>query len=308
MKRVQAIVAVALCGASVSFAQKGNEADKDTPKTPAQDRAMTEATQDPCLVHKLGDVIGGDVRNPEDENLGEIEELVLNPSTGEIEYAVLSFGGFMGMGDKLFALPWDALESVHKADGDKKFFLLSVDKEKLKNSPGFPKDNWPDISSPEWSESIRKFYADVLRDRPSSSEVSGGKVIDANKRFNLVKATDLKGCDVDTSEGNDAGEISDLAIDPSRGRVAYIILAEGGFLGFGTDKYAVPWQACAISVDEDKDLVCKLSVPKSKFEKAPAFKDDDWKQMSDPVFVERVYTYYGYPIYWKGTVEAGSKG
>lgn len=281
-------------------------------QSPDADKAgkMQKPGKDPCFVHKLSDVVGADVRNIQNENLGEIEDLVINPDTGKIEYAALSFGGFLGMGDKLFAIPWPVLDATHDSKGDQKYFLLSVDKEQLKKSPGFPKDNWPDISSPEWSDSIRKFYAEELRNRPASLDhyddgASGA--IDASKRFHLVKASELKGCDVDTEEGTDAGEISDLVIDPARGRIPYVILSEGGFLGFGTDKYAVPWEACGFSIEEDKDLVCKLNVPKALFEKAPAYKDDDWKTMSDPVFVERVYVHYGYPAYWKKTVEAGSK-
>lgn len=316
MKRITTTIgAIALLGCAwPALAQ--TEKPKDKEKTPAaqekQEKVSTTAAgqKDSCFVHRSSDVVGLDVRNAQDENLGEIHDLVVNPETGEIEYAVLSFGGFMGMGDKLFALPWGVFQPVHKADGDQKYMLLSIDKERLKTSPGFPKDNWPDMSSPDWAKSIREFYQDDLAARRTGSkeDVSADKAVDANKRFVLVKATDLKGCNVETSDGKKAGEIKDLAIDPNRGRIAYFVLGSGGFLGFGKDLYAVPWEAATVSVTENKKLACKLHVPQSKFENAPDYVDNDWKRMSDPVYVREIYTYYGTPVYWKDSapLEAGS--
>ena len=54
-------------------------------------------------------LIGEDVYNTKDEDLGDIKEIMLDMNNGKIAYAVLSFGGFLGMGDKLFAVPWSAL-------------------------------------------------------------------------------------------------------------------------------------------------------------------------------------------------------
>jgi len=268
--------------------------------------------KDPCFVHKASDLIGGDVKNPQGEDLGEIQDLVINPESGNVEYAVLSFGGFLGMGDKLFALPWRVLEPVHDKDGDQGHFLLSVDKERLKTSPGFPKDNWPDLSSPDWAKSVHEFYEDEMKaDAKGAMEgsESAGKAVEASGRYHLVKASDLKGTDVKTSDGKDAGEIADLAVDPNKGRIAFFVLSSGGFLGFGKNDYVLPWQACTTAFDEDKDLVCRLTVPQAKFERAPVYVGDDWKRMSSPVFVKEVYTYYETPVYWKDSdvMEASSK-
>jgi sporulation protein YlmC with PRC-barrel domain len=296
-------LAIALWPALVQTDEAGYKGTKD--------HASKMYQQESCFVHKASDLVGCNVKNASGEDLGEIKDIVINPETGEVEYAVLSFGGFLGMGDKLFALPWGVFESVHEQDGDQRYLLLSVDKERLKNSPGFPKDNWPDMSSPDWANTIRDFYkSDLEARREGTVEAAGaGKAIDASRRYHLVKASDLKGTDVKTSDGKEAGEIGELAIDPTRGRVAFFVLSSGGFLGFGKDEYILPWQACTISVDEDKDLVCNLSVPQAKFEKAPDYSDKDWKRMSDPVFVHDVYTYYGTPVYWKDSdmIEAGSR-
>lgn len=99
-------------------------------------------------------LIGDEVKNAQDENLGELKEIMIDLPTGKVAYGVLSFGGFLGMGDKYFAIPWDTL----KVDQDNKCIRLNVDKEKLKNAPGFDKDDWPDMSDPNWHSLIDSYY------------------------------------------------------------------------------------------------------------------------------------------------------
>lgn len=105
------------------------------------------------------DVVGVEVRNRQDENLGEVEAIMLDKTSGQVAYVVLSYGGFLGMGDKLFALPWN----IFTYDVSNDCFKIALDQDKLKNSPGFDKDNWPDMSSDTWKSSIRSYYG------PSSS-------------------------------------------------------------------------------------------------------------------------------------------
>jgi|SRR3990172_1142875 len=99
-------------------------------------------------------LIGDRVRNKKDEELGEIKEIMLDMRTGEVSYAVLSYGGFLGMGDKLFAVPWDALTLDAKNEG----FTLDVDKKRLQDAPGFDKSKWPDMSDPSWAKQIHTYY------------------------------------------------------------------------------------------------------------------------------------------------------
>ena len=94
------------------------------------------------------------VENPQGEDLGRIEDLMIDLNSGCVAYAVLSFGGFLGMGDKFFALPWEAL----KVDTDREKVILDVDKELLKSAPGFDKDNWPDTSEHAWLVDVYEYY------------------------------------------------------------------------------------------------------------------------------------------------------
>jgi hypothetical protein len=99
--------------------------------------------------------IGADVENPQGQNLGDIKDIVIDRASGRIAYAVVSFGGFLGMGEKLFAVPWGAF-SQPKAD--KQTFVLDVDKDRLKNAPGFDAHNWPQMASREWVTSLYSYY------------------------------------------------------------------------------------------------------------------------------------------------------
>jgi sporulation protein YlmC with PRC-barrel domain len=99
-------------------------------------------------------LIGDPVVNRKGEKLGKIEDLAIHPQGFCVEYAVLSFGGFLGMGDKRFAVP---LEAMELSPGERKF-ILDVDKERLKNAPGFDKDTLPDTSDRAFGTKVYSFY------------------------------------------------------------------------------------------------------------------------------------------------------
>jgi sporulation protein YlmC with PRC-barrel domain len=97
---------------------------------------------------------GDHIRDAAGENLGKLDEVMIDIPSGKVAYAVLSFGGVLGMGSKLFAVPWSAL----KVDEDEKCLILDVDKKKLENAPGFDKDNWPNMADHAWGSEVSRFY------------------------------------------------------------------------------------------------------------------------------------------------------
>jgi sporulation protein YlmC with PRC-barrel domain len=101
------------------------------------------------------DTLTGDkVVNRQKEELGTIEHLMIDMEKGRVAYAVLSFGGFLGMGDKFFAIPW----SVLAIDTNEKQFILDVNKDSLKGAPGFDKAHWPDMADRAWGTDVATFY------------------------------------------------------------------------------------------------------------------------------------------------------
>lgn len=97
---------------------------------------------------------GNKVVNKQNEDLGKIEDLMIDTTKGAVDYAVLSFGGVLGIGDKLFAIPMSRIS----VDTNNERCVLNVDKERLKDAPGFDKDNWPNTADPKWQTRINDYY------------------------------------------------------------------------------------------------------------------------------------------------------
>lgn len=121
---------------------------------------------------------GDSVRNPAGEKLGKIEDIMIDILSGRVAYAVLSFGGFLGLGNKLFAVPWNAFT----VDEENKEFVLDVDKKVLENAPGFDKDNWPDMAGVDFGNEIFAYYGytpyweeeEIIRER--NRTLTGGGI------------------------------------------------------------------------------------------------------------------------------------
>jgi sporulation protein YlmC with PRC-barrel domain len=114
----------------------------------------TETERPATNIVKSTEAIGMDVHNTQNDNLGDINDLVIDVNRAQVVYTVLGFGGVLGVGEKLFAVPWQSL----KLDRADKKFVLNVDKDKLKNAPGFDRDKWPDMTDTNWSQNIYAFY------------------------------------------------------------------------------------------------------------------------------------------------------
>ncbi|HUD98176.1 MAG TPA: PRC-barrel domain-containing protein [Bryobacteraceae bacterium] len=97
---------------------------------------------------------GDRVVNRQKEDLGTIEHLMIDVEKGRVAYAVLSFGGFLGLGDKLFAIPWSALA----VDTTERQFVLDVDKKLLDKAPGFDKAHWPNMADRTWGAEVATYY------------------------------------------------------------------------------------------------------------------------------------------------------
>ena len=101
------------------------------------------------------DTLQGDkVVNGRNEDLGTIEDIMIDVQRGRVAYAVMSCGGFLGMGDKLFAIPWNALT----LDANRHCFVLDADQQRFEKAPGFDKDHWPSMADNSWATQVHDFY------------------------------------------------------------------------------------------------------------------------------------------------------
>jgi len=103
---------------------------------------------------KASSIIGTKVVNPKGDSLGDIKELAIDPRTGRVAYAVVSFGGFLSIGEKLFAIPFSAF--AYNAEQNK--YVLDVSKERLEAAPGFDSDRWPSMAEEQWNRDLHKYY------------------------------------------------------------------------------------------------------------------------------------------------------
>lgn len=155
------VCALSLC--IVSFELSAAQETKDTKeiKSSAADQApMSQASS----VIKIKDgLLDKEIRNKQNETLGEIEDVVLDAS-GRVRYIALSHGGFLNIGDKLVAVPWDALQPTAQND----YYLLDINKERLSKAPSFPRDAWPDLTNAKWNKDTYAFYNMAFIPSPAS--------------------------------------------------------------------------------------------------------------------------------------------
>jgi sporulation protein YlmC with PRC-barrel domain len=297
-----------LCAAIVpllGWTAQANAQDEPKPtpqQTPPQ--VSKEALKENVpFCHRASEVVGTDVKNLKKEDLGEVKELVIDPETGEIEYAVISFGGFLGMGDKLFAVPFELLQAPEvKAGDDLAHFTFDADKASLENAPGFEMSKWPNINDPSWCQEIDRFYGnrtslDPDDDRQDEHAKDPMRAIDPQAENCLFRSSKLIGMNVHNPQDEDLGEIKEIVLDPGHDRISYFVLKSGGMLGMGGKLFAIPWEVIQVTPDGDEQRLT-LNMTKERFEKAPEYQESDWNRMSDPDWVEEVYIYYGTRPYW----------
>ena len=167
-------------------------------------------------VLSVSTLTGDPVYNSAGEKLGSLEDIVIDVNSGRIAYAVLSFGGILGIGDKLFAIPWNALQ----IDADNRRLLFDVPKEKLELAPGFDKNNWPDMGSEAWNQQMEAFYGSGTRygsmagsRMPSGSELRGGASLQSGSEGSM-SGTSMSGSRAGTGgRQGDPGSRSALGDD-----------------------------------------------------------------------------------------------
>jgi sporulation protein YlmC with PRC-barrel domain len=289
-----------VCSAGLAFSSAAFGQNEQRPQNTEQPKPVriTHNVNDFTMAkrsQKATDLIGKPVVNNSSEKLGKIEDIVVDAGNGRILYGVLSFGGFLGMGDKLFAIPWESLQ----LPPDAKDLVLNVSKDRLKTAEGFDKNQWPNFADEQWATKTYKYYeqtpywqtSDVAR---TDQRAEGRSYRDRWYQRATVwqKASDLDGKDCRNMQNDDLGKISDMLIDPDSGRIMYGILASGG------SRYAIPWNAITLSTDAKK---FQVDISKEQLKNAPSFTDDRWPNVGDEHWAVEVHRYYHVQPYWTET-------
>ena len=228
---------------------------------------------------RASELIGKEVKNARGEQLGEIEDLVVHMTTGDVRYAILSLGGFLGVGDDLYAVPVKTL----KAGADRAHLVLDMDKARIQQQKSFPWDKWPALKD-------RHFWGEVDR-------LSGLPAVQPADVYYAYRVSDLIGKDVVTVKGEDAGELEDLVINMNKQQVHYAVLeVDPGF--FASEKlYSVPLQAFMFRRDKDDRSDLKtgklvLNLGKPEIAKLRGFDRNRWPDLNDPTYLVDIDRYF----------------
>ncbi|MHB0958553.1 MAG: PRC-barrel domain-containing protein [Pirellulaceae bacterium] len=128
------------------------------------DRVRARINPGRNIAYRSSKIIGMPVRDAAGNDLGSIYDLVIDLDSGMVRYAALAYGGLLDGGDKLFAIPWDTLETRPTSD-DAHELVLNVDPEVLRAAPGFPQDRWPEFADARWGTEIDDYYRKFRRNR-----------------------------------------------------------------------------------------------------------------------------------------------
>lgn len=285
-KTAFAVVALALplAASSVSFAE-------DPPMTPdpaiKQDHMNEVKGVAPVRASKL---IGMEVYNHQDKHLGEIKDVVLDRDGKKIGYAVVGYGGILGLGDKLFAMPYKMLE--YSTTRDSRVYI-SLDEQVLRDAPGFDKNAWPDKADASYYKQLDEYYSknvpgkdakELLAKAPANT---GEKMAPAPVTSGLTwnrRLSSLLGANVQSPSGESLGEVKDVIIDWDSGDVQYNVLSFGGVLGIGDKLFAIPAEQF-VSKPDTKSLV--LGVDKNTLKQASGFDQKNWPNFADRTWREQ---------------------
>jgi sporulation protein YlmC with PRC-barrel domain len=233
----------------------------DPPKqgaTPQQSPTATKSMRD----MRASRLIGSEVGNAQGDNLGNIKDLIIDVANDRVYYAVLSFGGFMGMGDKLFAVPVSALRPVGSDDK----VVLNVDKARLKGAPGFESRAYPDFNAPQYRTEVDGYFGPNAVVKPRDNQV-------------LRRASEWLGKDVRDRNGKEVGEVRDLVVTLDSAKIRYAVVEFDKSWSLDDKLFAVPMQALRYTA-ASKDLV--WDIDKSRLGARPAIDKNQWPDINDP--------------------------
>jgi len=243
---------------------------------------------------RSSDIIGLDVKNNKHEDLGKIDDLVIDMKTGEVRYAAIAHGGVAGIGSKFFAVPWQKMTFMfgepNKADS--RHFMLDVNKEQFENSPGFDSSHWPNVADPQWGASVDKHYNIDRNARDTATTNNTDNSKGQNIAYETVfRASKIKGMEVRNANNEHLGSIDDMVIDVSKGHVKYLALSYGSWFTGGNKLFAVPLSSFTLTHDNNKTFFT-VNVSQDTLKNAPGFEKDRWPDTAKPDWASGIDTYY----------------
>lgn len=251
-------------------------------------RLPLQAATQPSIgpIEPAKQLIGKQVRNLQNEQVGKVDDLVVDLESGRTIYALLSADNSLGIGNVRLAVPTELLSKSNQN------FVINADKQMLANAPRLPKEKENEIAN-------TSIASEVYRHFNQSTWWEGGGAGASPTFGNVHKATDLFGMSVQNVANESLGKVDNLAVDLPAARVTYVLLSLGGILNQDKNLYVLPPNAFTMGQDP-KTLV--TGVDTTKMASAPRVPQNNLTQLAQPAFAARVYQFYGKQPYWAATL------
>lgn len=318
MRRHTGIMTAALAAtvaATAAHAQQQQEQDRPQQMQPERmpNGQQMNGMQTMMLHHADDEVINASVTNMQQENLGSIDALVIDLQSEQVVYGVVSFGGFLGIGDEMHVVPWNAFVARPLYDG----LVLNVTREQLQRQESFRRDQLPDFGDRQWGQRMHQEYGtrpywEQRRDRrwmdddrprgrlqslqqpqqqqPPRTPRDPDEPTYPGMETNFVTTYDMIGMTVENRQGENVGTIRDFAFNLQTGEVEYVVMGYGGWLGIAETHTAVPlgaFQPHAFETDNPRMI---LDITQDQLRGAPEYQMDHWPRRGAANWAENLVT------------------
>ena len=245
--------------------------------TTIQSGLMAERETTPSLIAS-DQVEGTAVYDARGKRIGKVERLVIDKPSGRVAYAILTFGGFLGIGADRYPIPWPMLGYDGKLGG----YRVDITEERLKNAPTIEQGETWDQANRDRDGMIHSYWQ-----QPAS--------VQERQTLPLITSDRVEGMPVYDLHGKRIGKVERLMIDKLTGQIVYAILSFGGFLGFGEDHFPIPWSM--LTYNEKPDGF-QLDITEEQLKNAPKIEQgEDWEQ-TNRARNKDVYDYWEVRYYW----------
>ena len=233
-------------------------------------------------------VIGLDVRNDSEKNLGDIGDLLIETHSGEIRYAALDVGGFLGVGEDHRVVPWSLIRIVpDEKDADKCHARTSLTEAQVKAAPKCKVKERIDADLEKRMEASFGKHESWAYD--GKGEGKGDAV--------LAWCGKMDGALVRDPASKDVGKVKSIVLAPANDCAAYAVIDTTKDAG---DKHvALPWSRISFAYDGENKLVASTPIEIERFRSAPDYDHKDWKRMSSTAWMNELSTYYACDPFWK---------
>lgn len=277
MPRSFLITIVSLALAATLFGQR--EATRTQEETPRE-------TPRAHVIVPLDKIIGLPVRNDTRENLGEINDLLADARTGEVHFAVLEVGGFLGIGEKARIVPFEHLRIVPDEEKAGAFHARSsLTEAQVKSAPSIEDGA---IASAD----LERRTATVF---PEHRSIHGTDMATAT----LVRLSQFDGVALTDSAGNKIGKFEEVVIAPDNRCIAFAVIDSNDEAG--DRDVSLMWSSLQVRTDDQNNIVATTPVERARFAQAPAFDNDDWKRMSSSDYLNEVANYHSSQPFWRSS-------